>query len=144
MNLTTDLQQVKRVSLLTEFKREYTLLRDISLARDVIYVALITTQYPIQAFSKEGILLRCVVSEDMLGTIRYMCLDTQLNILVTDYKSSDIKIFSNEGQLISKIGKKGTAVGAFTSIGGIAVDELYSIVVADEKNHSLLQVFSPL
>ena len=135
---------MKRISLLTEFKREDILLRDISLARDVIYVALITTQYPIQAFSKEGILLRCVVSEDMLGTIRYMCLDTQLNILVTDRKSSDIKIFSNEGQLISKIGKEGTAVGEFTFIRGIAVDELYSIIVADVKSHNMLQVFSPL
>ena len=110
----------------------------------MIYVALTTTQYPIQAFSKEGILLRCVVSEDMLGAIRYVCLDTQLNILVTDRKSSDIKIFSNEGHLISKIGREGTVAGAFTSIGGIAVDELYSIIVADEKSHNMLQVFSPL
>ena len=144
MKLTTDLKQVKRIPLLTEFKRRDTRLRDISLARDVIYVALTTTQYPIQAFSKEGILLRCVVPEDMLGAIRYVCLDTQLNILVTDRKSSDIKIFSNEGQLISKIGREGTVAGAFTSIGGIAVDELYSIVVADEKSHNMLQVFSPL
>ena len=50
----------------------------------------------------------------------------------------------NEGQLISKIGKEGTAVGEFTFIRGIAVDELYSIIVADVKSHNMLQVFSPL
>ena len=144
MKLTTDLEEVKRIPLITEFKREDTSIRDISLARDVIYVALTATQYPIQAFSKEGILLRCVVSEDMLGEISYMCLDKQLNILITDGKSSDMKIFSNEGQLISKIGKEGTAEGEFTFIRGIAVDDLYSIIVADIQDHNMLQVFSPL
>ena len=144
VKLTTDLEEMKIIPLITEFKREDTLVQDISLARGVIYVALRDTQYPIQTFSEDGILLRCVVSEDMLGTIWYMCLDKQLNILITDNTSSDLKIFSNDGQLISKIGKGGTAAGEFTSIAGIAVDDLYSIVVADYKHHNMLQVFSPI
>ncbi|KAI6659590.1 Tripartite motif-containing protein 2-like [Oopsacas minuta] len=120
--------------------REDTDLVDISLARDVFYIALTNTGYPIQAFSKQGTIIICVVHKDLLDGVWYFCLDQQHNILVADTRTSEIKIFSNEGKLITKFGKEGSALGEFTGLAGIAVDDLCSIVTVDEKEHNMIQV----
>ncbi|KAI6657362.1 RING finger protein nhl-1-like [Oopsacas minuta] len=142
--LTPELIEERRITLNTQFKGEDTLLQDISLARDVFYIAFTDTDYPIQAFSKQGTLIRCVVHKDLLDYSLSFCLDQQHNILVADTGTSEVKIFSNEGKLITKFGKEGSAPGEFTGLMGIAVDDLCSIVTVDEKEHNMIQFFSPL
>ncbi|KAI6650352.1 hypothetical protein LOD99_6029 [Oopsacas minuta] len=104
--LTPELIEESRITLNTQFKGEDTLLRDISLARDVFYIAFTNTDYPIKAFSKQGILIRCVVHKDLLDEVLYFCLDQQHNILVADRGTSEVKIFTNEGKLITNSVKK--------------------------------------
>ncbi|KAI6657359.1 hypothetical protein LOD99_107 [Oopsacas minuta] len=142
--LTPELMEERSITLNTQFKGEDTRLRDISLARDVFYIALTDTDYPIQAFSKQGTLIRCVVHKDLLDEVRCFCIDQQHNILVADTGTSEVKIFSNEGKLITKFGKEGSAPGEFTELTGIAVDDLCSILTVDNKEHNMIQVFSPL
>ena len=48
--------------------------------------------YPVQLFSKEGELLRCLVSQEKLGGALYFCLDGLDNLLVTDIGSHQLKI----------------------------------------------------
>ncbi|KAI6647149.1 hypothetical protein LOD99_8885 [Oopsacas minuta] len=142
--LTPELIEESRITLNTQFKGEDTRLQDISLARDVFYIAFTKTDYPIQAFSKQGTLIRCVVHKDLLDYCWSFCLDQQHNILVADTGTSEVKIFSNEGKLITKFGKEGSAPGEFTWLMGIAVDDLCSIVTVDWKQHNMIQLFSPL
>ncbi|KAI6657360.1 RING finger protein nhl-1-like [Oopsacas minuta] len=142
--LTPELIEERRIPLNTQFKGEDTQLEDISLARDVFYIALTDTDYPIQAFSKQGSLIRCVVHKDLLVKVLCFCLDQQHKILVADTGTSEVKIFSNEGKLITKFGKEGSAPGEFTGLTGIAVDDLCSIVTVDEKEYNMIQIFSPL
>ncbi|KAI6647122.1 hypothetical protein LOD99_8859 [Oopsacas minuta] len=142
--LTPELIKERRITLNTQFNGEDTRLQDISLARNVFYIALTNTDYPIQAFSKQGTILRCVVHKDLLVKVWRFCLDQQYNLLVADRGNSEVKIFSNEGKLITKFGKEGSAPGEITGLAGIAVDDLCSVVTVDEKQHNMIQVFSPL
>ena len=141
--LSLELKEEKTIPLITDFKQDSTQIRDLSFARNEFYVLLTDTEYPIQSFSRQGSLTRCIVSGDVLSDdVWYFCLDQQLNILLADTGSSQVKIFSNEGKLMTQFGKKGTAKGEFTDLRGIAVNELYSIITVDWKQHNKLQSFS--
>ena len=141
--LTPDLEEVRRISLNTQFCEYDTLISDISLARDEVYVCFAYPEYPIQAFTKQGILTRCVVHKDMLVYGWYFCIDQHFNILVSDYGCCQVKIFSNDGKLMYTFGNEGSAPGEFTGLIGISVNDLCHIVTVDyEKEHNKLQAFS--
>ena len=143
VQLSLELEEEKRISLITDFKQDTTYIQDLSFARNEFYVLLTYTEYPIQSFSKQGSLIRCILSRDVLtDNVWYFCLDQQLNILVADNGSSRVKIFSNEGKLMTQIGKEGIAKGEFNYLRGIAVNELCSIITVDWKQHNMLQAFS--
>ena len=141
--LTPELEVVQRISLNTKFKQGDTLVRDLSLARDEVYVCFIYSDYPIQAFTKQGILMRCIIHKDMLDGVMLFCIDQQLNIIVSDNGCCEIKTFSNDGELMYTFGNRGTAPGEFSRLRGISVNDLCHIVtVDDEKEHDMLQAFS--
>ena len=78
--LTPDLKEVHRISLNTKFKQDHTYINDLSLARDEVYVCFNKSDYPIQAFTIQGILTRCIIRKDMLDDAVFFCIDQQLNI----------------------------------------------------------------
>ncbi|KAI6654125.1 hypothetical protein LOD99_2970 [Oopsacas minuta] len=136
--LTLELKEEKEIPLNTQFKQQDTEINNISLARHEFYILLNKTEYPIQAFSKQGMMTRWIIHKDMLGCSSYFCLDQQLNIIVFDPDSCKVKIFSNEGNIITQFGRE-----EFISVAGIAVDDLCSIVTVDSvKGHNKLQAFS--
>ncbi|KAI6647901.1 hypothetical protein LOD99_8362 [Oopsacas minuta] len=67
--LTSEMNEEKRISLITQFKQDNTFIRDISLAKDEVYVCFTDSDYPIQAFSKQGRLTRCIIHKDMLNEV---------------------------------------------------------------------------
>ena len=140
--LTLDLIEENRISLKTEFCKQNTEIRDISLSQELFYILLYETEFPIQVFSREGILTRCVVKKDSIDSAYCFCLDQQHNILVADNENTKVKIFSNEGKLLTQFGEKGFRKGQFNSIRGISVDEFGSIVAVDCKNSDCLQVLT--
>ena len=143
MMLSLELKEEKTISLITDYKRNRTEIQDLSFARNEFYVLLSGTEYPIQSFSEQGSLTRCIISRDMLSKdVRFFCLDQQLNIFIADTNPSRVKIFSNDGKLITQIGKGGTAEGDLDFLQGIAVNELCSIITVDWKQHNMLQTFS--
>ncbi|KAI6647900.1 hypothetical protein LOD99_8361 [Oopsacas minuta] len=71
-------------------------------------------------------------------------MDQQLIIILADSGYSQVKIFSNERKLITKIGKEGSAPGEFTDLRGIAVYDVFTIITVDHKDHNELQAFSYL
>ena len=142
--LTQELNEKRQIPLTTQYTQEDTEINDISIAptREEFYVLLSYSEYPIQSFSKRGTLTRCIVHKDILINALCFCLDEQLNILVADRGSSRVKIFSNDGKLLTQFGKKGKEIGEFFDLTGIAVDDSYDIITTDLKDHCRLQTFS--
>ena len=143
--LTLDLIEENRISLKTEFCQQDTQIRDISLSQELFYILLINTDFPIQAFSREGILTRCVVKKDSINCAYCFCLDQQHNILVADFGDSKVKIFSNEGKLLTQFGEKGSEKGQFSSLTGISLFQHDCIITTDlVKKRAKLQLFYPI
>ena len=140
--LTLDLIEENRISLKTEFCQQETEIRDISLSQGLFYILLIYTDFPIQAFSIEGILTRCVVKKDSIDNAFCFCLDQQQNILVTDQGDSKVKIFSNEGELLTQFGEKRSEKGQFKNHFGISVNDFGSIVTVSRNKSNQLKQFN--
>ena len=139
-----ELIEERRIPLTTQYKHRGTLIRDISLAREEFYVLLSGSEYPIQSFSKQGTLNRCIIHRELLSDdVWYFCLDQQLNILVADRGSNKVKFFSKEGKLITQFGKKGSERGEFNGLIGIAVDDSSNIITTDHRYNYRVQTFSP-
>ena len=143
--LTLDLIEENRISLKTEFCKQNTEIRDISLSQELFYILLFNTEFPIQVFSREGILTRCVVKKDSINNAYSFCLDQQHNILVADDGDSKVKIFSNEGKLLTQFGEKGSEKGQFSSLTGISLFKHDCIITTDyRKSRNKLQLFYPI
>ena len=72
---------------------------------------------------------------------RYFCLDRDFNILMTDCSADNVMIFSNRGQLLYKIGKRGEGRGDFISPTGIATDREGRIIVVSWNPKYCIQMF---
>ena len=143
--LTLDLIEENTISLKTEFCQQDTKIRNISLSQELFYILLFNTEFPIQAFSREGILTRCVVKKDSINDAYCFCLDLQHNILVADDGDSKVKIFSNDGKLLTQFGVKGSGKGQFSSLTGISLFQHDCIITTDfEKIQDKLQLFYPI
>ena len=70
----------------------------------------------------------------------YFCLDREFNILITDY-SADVLIFSNGGELLYKLGKRGEGRGDFISPTGIATDREGRVIVVSQNPEHCVQIF---
>ena len=116
-------------------------LRDMALAREEFYVLLSHTEFPIQTFSREGILKRCIIHIDLIGDSYYFCLDQQLHLIVSDRGDSKVKIISNDGKLLNEISRH---EGEFTRLAGVAIYPLGCVVTVDRSQKNMLQAFSPL
>ena len=76
----------------------------------------------IYVFTKSGDIIRSFIKlEKGTGPI-YLCFDLYNNIIVSDYRSNSIQIFTIEGQLIHKIVCE-------SNPKGIAVDNLFFVFV---------------
>ena len=143
--LTLHLIEENRISLKTEFCQQDTEIRDISLSQELFYILLFNTEFSIQAFSREGIMTRCVVKKDSINFAFCFCLDQQHNILVADDGDSKVKIFSNEGKLLTQFGEEGSENGQFSSLTGISLFQHDCIITTDfVKTKFKLQLFYPI
>ena len=71
----------------------------------------------------------------------YMCLDENLNILLTDIEARCVLIFSHTGELIHKFGKEGEEKGNFIEPRGITMDSKGRIFVTSENSDHCVQIF---
>ena len=67
----------------------------------------------------------------------YFCLDREINILITDFSANIVLIFSNRGELLYKLGKRGD----FISPTGIATDRDGRIIVVSHNPEHCIQIF---
>ena len=71
----------------------------------------------------------------------YFCLDREFNILITDYSANTVMIFSNRGELLHKLGKRGEGRGDFISPTGVATDREGRIIVVSQNPKYCIQLF---
>ena len=138
---TQNLIEEKQITLNPQSCKPESNLRDMALAREEFYVLLSHTEYPIQTFSKEGTLTRCIVHKELIRNSWYFCLDQQLHLIVSDRGDSKVKIFSNDGKLLNETSRH---EGVFTELAGVAVYPLGCVVTVDRSQNKMLQAFSPL
>ena len=71
----------------------------------------------------------------------YFCLDREFNILITDFLANSVLIFSNRGELLHKLGKRGEGRGDFISPTGIATGREGRIIVLSRNPEHSIQIF---
>ena len=117
--------------------------RDVKAKRDKIFV-LDCSDPCMSVFNSEHSLLSRIISRGegkQTESSYYFDVDRMFNIIVSDYHSHCVYVFSQEGQLVHTIGREGQAVGEFSYPFGIALDNTGKIIVVCEKENNCLQVF---
>ena len=71
----------------------------------------------------------------------YFCLDRYFNILLTDFSAHSVMIFSNRGELLHKLGKRGEGRGDLISPTGIATYGEDRIIVVSLNPKHCIQIF---
>ena len=99
--------------------------------------------FPLQVFSLEGDLMRCLIPNEEIGRSYFFSIDEVGNIIVADWGAGgQIKIFSNEGETIHTITDSNLAENEkFVCPQGVALDKFNRIIVAQRNPESCLQAF---
>ncbi|KAI6647348.1 Cell surface protein [Oopsacas minuta] len=71
----------------------------------------------------------------------FFILDRSFNILISDYRSHCICVFSNGGDFIHGIGREGREMGEFIKPRGIALDFEGRIIVVSQNPNHCIQIF---
>ena len=71
----------------------------------------------------------------------FFVLDKSLNILITDFESNCVSVFSFGGESIHRFGKEGKKRGEFLNPTGIAIDVEERILVDSHNPEHCIQIF---
>ena len=98
----------------------------------------------VYVFNSEHVITRRLISRgEGKQTDSPFCfdIDREYNIIMSDYRKHCVYVFSQEGELIHKFGKKGQGIGEFNFPYGVALDNAGHIIVVCQKNMNCLQFF---
>ena len=107
-----------------------------------MYVMFVNSPFPLQIFSLEGELERCLIPESEIVFSNFFSIDRFGNIIVADWFDDGIKIFSKEGEPIHSI-DSGMLPGDqnFYYPIAVAVDRKNRIIVAQKNKECCLLAF---
>ncbi|WP_411025073.1 hypothetical protein, partial [Salmonella sp. s54836] len=111
--------------------------RDITVLHTELIILFSNTDYPLQSFTREGILLRTILNKQQVNFALYFTMDINNNYIISDNQDNNIKIFNRIGKLIANIGNK----GQIKNPHGISLDLNNKLIICDEKNKYKLQAF---
>ena len=119
--------------------------KDIKLSNDSVIV-LDASNPCIHIFSiTDCSLLNSIISRGTadaeIGNSFCFTMDAGLNLLLTDDTNHCIKVFSNTGDFITQIGRRGEDIGELYYPAGIAIDSLNRIIVVSNSKNCSLQIF---
>ena len=134
-----DLRFVDTTPLNSPHITQETRLIDLKLVSSLFIVLFRECTYLVQSFSRDGNLIRLIVSQEQLVEAEYFCLDRNINIIISDMRAHNVKVFEREGPLVATIGHKGTGPGEFCRPRGIDINKEGLIVVVDYKDSHKLQ-----
>ena len=118
---------------------------DVKVSRDRLYVLCPRNNPCLLVLTLEGdklhSLITCGEGMDVLGP-DFFCLDPPNKLVLSDYKSDSIRVFSSEGNLLHTMGREGHQQGMFYLPRGVAVTPNGRLVcVSFIGNYGLLQIF---
>ena len=137
-----NLKFLKRIELKTSHLGSYTVTTSIKLYRESMYVMFASSPFPLQIFSLEGQLERCLIPESEIDWSDFFSIDRLGNIIVADWGKDRIRIFNKEGEPIHSI-DSGMLPGdqKFYHPYGVAVDRKNRIIVAQKNKECCLLAF---
>ena len=112
--------------------------------KDEIFILFYSSTFPLQSFSRDGALLRKIISAEVVIRVGFFTIDSRGNLIISDNLSNKVKVFSPTGKLIAVIGKVVSGEGKdgeLYSPRGVAVTKSGRIVVCDGKTKKILQKF---
>ena len=137
-----NLNFLKRIPLKSPHIPSFTLIYSIRLYEDNMYVMFDGSDYSLEVFSQDGLLIRGVIPGGCIGLGIFFSLDQIGNIIAADCSGHRIGIFSNSGHLIHIISNdKLTEEQKLDCPVGIAVDKQNDIVVAHKNKKCSLIAF---
>ena len=142
-----DLEFLKRIKLRTTQVASDANTSSIKLYEDKMYVmfddwSLSYLPFPLQIFNLEGELVKCLIKENEISNSDFFSIDRLGNIIVTDCRRNEIKIFSKEGDLLHTI-TSAMLPGdqRFSFPQGVAIDKQNRIIVAHQNKKCNLLAF---
>ena len=118
---------------------------DVKLTPISIYVLSDVDSLCVHVFSYTREKIRSLITGGDFGkqVIRPRCfsIDTEENLIICDGNTHQLKIFSNEGTLLHKIGNRGNGVGELKYPKGITLINNGKIAVVSRNNNYILQIF---
>ena len=141
-----DLKFFKRIKLRVTQVNSVTCTTSIKLYEDRMYVmfgGLFSSHpFPLQIFNLEGELVKCLIKENEISYSYFFSIDKLRNIIVTDFRGNQIKIFSKEGYVLHTI-TSAMLPGdqEFSCLKGVAIDKQNRIIVAHQNKKCNLLAF---
>ncbi|KAI8493591.1 hypothetical protein Bbelb_285120 [Branchiostoma belcheri] len=91
-------------------------------------------QGEVLVFRPDGTLVRTVGQQQGMKYPRYITVDGEGNILVSDSKNHCVYVYNEDGQFLLKFGDEGSGEGQLKNPRGICTDRAGNIIVADRGN----------
>ena len=136
-----DLKFLKRIKLSTTPVTSNTLTKSIKLYEDKMYV-ISSHPFHLQIFNLEGELVKCLIKGNGISQNDFFSIDRLGNIIVTDCRRNQIKIFSKEGDVLHTI-TSAMLPGdqEFSYPRGVAIDKQNRIILAHRNKKCNLLAF---
>ena len=119
--------------------------RDVKLTPDEVFV-LCDVSPCILVFSLAGEKIRSLVTQGgggmQIESAYFFCLDKKQNLLISDYRNSQVRIFSKEGTHLHSIGQPGDEAGMLYYPRGIVLTENLKLIIVSRNSNYRLQVYS--
>ena len=118
--------------------------QDVKLTRDEMYV-LCNTSPCVLVLSHAGKITRSLVTRGegmQVFHAFFFCLDAEQNLLISDHRAHDMKIFSKDGTHLHTVGQEGHERGMLYCPKGIALTKDMSLVIVSRNKNFGLQIFS--
>ena len=118
--------------------------RDVKLTPDEVYV-LCDVSPCILVFSHAGEKIRSLITRGTGMQIRsayFFCLDRKQNLLISDWRIDQVRIFSKEGTHLHTIGEPGHEVGMLYGPRGIVLTKNLNLIIVSRNSNYRLQIFS--
>ena len=118
---------------------------DVKLTTEEIYILCPEDSPCVHVFNHTGHKIRSLITCGkgvQVSRPSYFCLDTKSNLIISDCLADQIKIFSNEGDLLRTVGERGKELGMFDYPYGLDLISDLKLVTVSLNNNYRLQIFS--
>ena len=117
---------------------------DVKLTANEIYVLCLPDSPCLHVFSLTGHKLRSLVTRGIGMQVvcpLFFCLTADGNIIISDWWTSQVQMFSSGGELLNQLGGVGSEVGVMQSPKGITLVNNLKLVVISQNINFSLQIF---